>query len=180
MHSIHNAEDPIGILIIQVLFAVGIIYLLYRSWRYRTNALTALSRALGGRVSGQAIIGSHGGFDYIIHFAAGYSGGGASGPARAGYPSSMRIIVEKKADITFRIYADDRVKNQGDVANLANLMPAAGALFAIGFKEIAYDGATLDIKLYPASLDGRFDKEYFQRVFPSVETIVDALDRIQS
>jgi hypothetical protein len=134
-----------------------------------------LARELGGCANGSGVIGTYNGIQYIIHFAEGHSGGSAGGATRVGYPSSLRIVVEKTSDVRFLLSASKNTTVPFAGKEKEKLMSAANHLFSVGFKEIECDGQTLDIKLYPLILNDSFDSCYFKNILPSISDIVELI-----
>jgi hypothetical protein len=112
---------------------------------------------------------------YVIYVEEGQVGGSAEGPASVGYPSSLRIVVEKPGGNKFRMLSTDPDSALEPANDRAQLRPAAQKLFRAGFREIEYDGITLDVKLYPFSFNDPFNANFLTGALSSVENIVEAI-----
>ena len=163
-----NYED-IGSLVFTLVCLAGLSYLFYSSWKKKNLKLNSFAQGLNAKPIDSGVIGKYGSFEYILHIEEGHPGGAASGPTRAGYPTALRIIVEKSGINKFCLRSNDKLETKD------KLETAAQTLFDYGFKEIDYDGITLDIKLYPYSLNSPVSAKYIKNILPTVAQIVEEL-----
>lgn len=165
-----SSDQLFGLLIL-----AGLLYLIYYSWQRKKKTLNALARSLNARLLDSGVIGKYGNFEYIIYFQEGHPGGAASGPTSVGYPSLMRIVVEKQGIDKFRIQSKGAAELPASSTKSPIIEAAARKLFKSGFNEVEYDGTTLDIKLSPVTLDGSINARYFEKILPTVAEIVEVL-----
>lgn len=155
------------------LVLLGVMF--YATIKGNKERFVPLARELGGSANGSGVIVMYNEIQYIIHFAEGHSGGSAGGATRVGYPSSLRIVVEKTSDVRFLISSSKNTAVPFVGKEKEILMSAVTHLFSAGFREIECDGKTLDIKLYPLILDDSFDSYYFKNILPSISDIVELI-----
>ena len=171
-----NLIAEAGSLVKSLILPAGFIYLIYSSWQRKQSVLDNLSKSLNARSIDAGVIGRYGTFEYMLYVDEGHTGGAASGPTNAGFPSSLRIIVEKKGAVKFFMTSAGKSDLQNVTPSSEKIESAAKALFDSGFKKIDFDGETLDIKLYPYMIDGPVDANFIQNILPSVEVIVESID----
>ena len=155
------------------LVLVGVMF--YATIKGDKERFIPLAEELGGSAFGSGVIVTYNKIRYIIYFAEGDSGGSAGGATRVGYPSSLRVVVEKKSDIKFQIFSSGNNEVPFSGKEKDKLMGAVNHLFSAGFMEIECDGKTLDIKLYPLILNDSFDSCYFKNILPSIADIVELI-----
>ena len=162
-------------LVVGLLSIVLLGVMIYATVKGNKERFKPLARELGGSANGSGVIGTHNGIEYIIYFSEGHSGGSAGGATRVGYPSSLRIVVEKKSEVRFLISTSKESTVPFAGKEKEKLMSAVSHLFSVGFREIECDGKTLDIKLYPLILDDSFDSYYFKNILPTIFDIVELI-----
>lgn len=161
--------EEFGSFVFKLTCLAGLGYLVYSSWKKKNLNISSFAQELDAKPIDSGVIGKHDSFEYILHIEDGRSGGAASGPTNSGYPSALRIIVEKSGINKFCLRSNDALETKNQ------LETAAQTLFDLGFKEIDYDGSTLDIKLYPYTLGSSINAKYIKRALPVIAEIVEAL-----
>jgi len=167
--------DLISNKIISIILLGLLLYFIYRINQRKKMKFFVLAKKLGAKPIDSGVIGKYQGQEYIIYFQDGMPGGGAGGAGSAAFPASVRLCFELNSDLDFRFFHDQEINSPENILNPELVKQSVEQLFGLGYKEILCDGELLDIKYYPASMDGQFNADFFKKSFTMSGDLIKAI-----